>query len=666
MPVNSALVFHLAQVPIKSDYTELSQTETITIAQETDNQKTQPTPTTQTTPTTQPTPTTQTTQPTQDTIWIGWFILAWVFIAVLGMIIIWGGKKQISSFIIGKLQPHAGQKGEGFSIPIRLSNVRTKDYFRTEIHGTVYVEIENVKKASSLRSKEGKITQESVANVIRDRFDAAIRQAASENTLGELYGGKIEQWSNDEIEIDLEETLGSFSFLTEESQQRIVDRIEAANITEKLDIRQAENDFKNMIKPELQSIIDELKIGYRQGNNMVETIKSKFIEIVTQEDDEMTLDFAHQPNSETDDPKGRQKLSLKVQQYLNQGINNLGLKLHPNAVVIASIEESNNYNPNNYLDAQVLKKRTDTIQGIMLAIRDREIKTQEDIRKKELKMEKEIREKELNIETDIESEELKFKKAHLQNNQQLEKIKIDHEIEMELYNFDLEDRVEQITEKQEITTMKEIEQHKAQEEEHIQKAQKDIEIAAIQKESLILEENSVLQMRQKQLEQMIERIGILAEIGKLNSEKKRAEKLEEITTKIEMAQVERENEKMASIHTKRIRHETHIIKELAQAEQERYKAVPLSDFDSLIKLIREELLAKGQNAQLKTIKEIVESLAPQPNALGNSNIYTFSHGDGEDMNKLMRSTSGMHLISSLLNSKKGQEWLNGHSEDTGG
>ncbi len=96
--------------------------------------------------------------------------------------------------------------------------------------------------------------------------------------------------------------------------------------------------------------------------------------------------------------------------------------------------------------------------------------------------------------------------------------------------------------------------------------------------------------------------------------------------------------------------EAEIIKTLAEAEEIRYKAVPVTDVDRMVKLIRDELIGKGK---LPEITEVAKALAPQPGVLGNSSIYTFANGNGEEINKLMLSTSGMQLIHSLLDGKLG-------------
>ena len=303
------------------------------------------------------------------------------------------------------------------------------------------------------------------------------------------------------------------------------------------------------------------------------------------------------------------------------------------------------------------------------------------------KIEQQIREKELDIEEEIETQELNFQKNHLKNNNILEKQKIDCELDIEKHRSSQENQLEQDIEKAELDTTKAIETHRSEVEREIQKTQDKetatIQLAKIQEDAKVAEANKEFQIKQgkdranieaeiqkaqvqetaaiqlakieedtkvanankgfqslqAQLQQQLEKEEIQAVIEtidkekeKLTKEKERAEALEAITTAIEEARVQR------------VASEAQIIKTLAEAEEIRYKAVPINDVDRMVKLIRDELI--GQD-KLEDIVKVAQALAPQPGVLGNSSIYTFANGNGEDINKLMRSTSGMQLIHSL-------------------
>ncbi|EAZ88985.1 SPFH domain-containing protein [Crocosphaera chwakensis] len=526
MHIHSALLFHFAQVPIKSENIKLFMT--------------QPIPDTTINPKSLEVKTAQAT---------GNFLLIIliVFLAIGFIVALF--KEPLAAWMrtAGESQKQEESKQasqQEFAVSLNISDVRTEDYFRAIIQGTVYLKIDTTKNVTLLKSTDGIITNERVISFFKDTFESAIREAASSKGLDEIYKNRVQ--------------------------------------------------FSTQVKGILDGII--------QG-------------------------------------------SFLMIKY----------------VVIGNVDESNNYDPDNYFDAQALQKRMETIQLAILATRRVELAN----------------------EKLIETEELEFQKQHLQNNKTLETEKITVEFEIEKYKNSKDNELEQEIETSAINMMKTIEEYKASVEEAIQTAKRKIEKGeintridieqhrAIEEEKVVIA-NKALQIIQKQAEQEIEQAEITAtittiqaETTKLEEERLRDIKLETNTTDIEMKQVERENEKTKSIKDNRLENEVAIIQQLAGAEEKRYKAVPISDLDSLIKLIREELLAKGQDAQLTIIKQIVESLAPKENALGNSNVYTFSNSDAEDINKLMFSTSGMHLINSFLNSKLGQQWQNNLTNDNG-
>ncbi len=486
-------------------------------------------------------------------------------------------KKPLISFLFSLLRLLSGQSQEEFSVPIKISNVRTKDYFRAEIEGIVYVHIEDEIKATSLESEEGVITNHNIVNsIFKDMFYAAMRQAASAKNLLEIHTDR--------------ETFA--------------------------------NDVKRILEP---------------------IVKSSCLSV--------------------------------------------------ESVVIGSVDESNTYNPDNYFDVQGIKNRTKTVQEAILETRTAELEQKPQIREKELEIEHKIREHELRVEQEIEKKELIFQKAHLTNNQELQTKKINCEVEIEEYRNSKENELEQKIEKTELDTTQSIETHRAKVEREIQKSQnkeataiqltkieEDIKVANETKKFQILQaqhranieaeiqksqnkeataiqltkieedikvanETKKFQILQAQLQQELEEKEIQAVIDtiekekeKLTKEKERAEALEAITTAIEEARVQR------------VASEAEIIKTLAEAEEIRYKAVPVTDVDRMVKLIRDELIGKGK---LPEITEVAKALAPQPGVLGNSSIYTFANGNGEEINKLMLSTSGMQLIHSLLDGKLG-------------
>jgi uncharacterized membrane protein YqiK len=571
MQFSSALLFSLAQVPINTQDTKFSTTQPAIVAQANP----------------QPTPTEQQGGGILVPVLIGIIVILGVVVGLLFQ------KSQNSSSEPSK---------EEFVISTKISNVRTKDFFRAEIEGTVYVKIEDEKKATSLENEEGMITDDSVNAVLKDRFDAAMRQAASGTNLEEIhtnredFGGKVKAV--------LEKIVTSLGLSVQSVVIGSVDESNTYNPDNFFDAK--------VIKQRTESI----------QKSILETRKA---EVTTK-------------------PQIREE-ELKIE----QGIRKKELEI-----------------------------RRD--------IRKEELKIEQEIREEELKIEQGIRLKELEIETTIAAKELDFQKQHLIDNQTLETQKIDCGIAIEKYKGTKENELEKDIEIVELDTTKEIEKHRATIEKEIQIAkikedtelaksnkefqilqgkdmaniEKEIQLAKIAEDTAVAAANKAFQIlqvkdrediEQAEIEEVVKTIA--KEITKLQKEQERAKVLEDITTVIEMAEVERENEKTKLIKENRLALEVAIITELATAEEKRYKAVPITDVDRLFKLIRDELIDKNK---LTEIKQVVEALTPKSGVLGSSNIYTFANGNGsgEDINKLMRSTSGMQLIHSLIDGKLGE------------
>ena len=57
---------------------------------------------------------------------------------------------------------------------------------------------------------------------------------------------------------------------------------------------------------------------------------------------------------------------------------------------------------------------------------------------------------------------------------------------------------------------------------------------------------------------------------------------------------------------------------------------------------------------MEKLPELAAALAPKSGVLGNSNVYTFPGDNGEGVNQLMLSTSGMLLLNTLMEGKLGK------------
>lgn len=370
----------------------------------------------------------------------------------------------------------------------------------------------------------------------------------------------------------------------------------------------------------------------------------------------------------------RAEVSKAAKERIGNCLSPLGLNLRE--LVIGEIEESANYSPNNYFDAQALKARTEVIQPVIFGTRKIELETEEKIREQELNTEKLIREqeldigkniriKELDIGIELERKEVKHQHTSLENLEILEKveeIRIDHELSIELYrnkkekelqkqietaelNFRKETEIAELKVKQELESLRTQTEHEIQ----YKKISLDKELIDINKEFQKLQAKAHQEIEKDEIAAVIEIV--TEEQKRLEIEAKRSKAEEAVTAVIEEAKALRQQRK-AKIAADSVEDEAKAIERLAQAEGKRYQAIPPTDADRTAQIIRE--LAPKLIEKLPQVAEVVKALGPQPGILGDSNIYTFSNGNGEDLNKLMSSTNGILLVQSLLEGKLGQ------------
>ena len=365
--------------------------------------------------------------------------------------------------------------------------------------------------------------------------------------------------------------------------------------------------------------------------------------------------------------KKRQDLSQEVESSLTSSLNTLGLTV--NDIVIGNIEENENYSANNYFDAKILEERTEIIQHAIRqnriqeletqqairekeletqqAIREKELETQQAIREKELETEKKIRTDELNTEKDIrnqelttgrliENEEIEFEEHSLDNNQKIETAKLNQEKAIEVLRLQVEADI-QVAEEQENSKVEQ------------EKIKQDLAIA---------QENKQLQLLQAQVQGTVEMqelqvlITILRkEQEKLTAEIERAKTEEAVKTAIQEEKADCRH-KIAQKAAQAAKEEANAIKALTEAEGERYKLIPPNDVARIAQMIQE--LAPQLMEKLPELAEALEALAPKAGVLGDSNVYTFPGSNGEGLNQLMLSTSGMLLIKTLMEGKFGQ------------
>jgi uncharacterized membrane protein YqiK len=366
-----------------------------------------------------------------------------------------------------------------------------------------------------------------------------------------------------------------------------------------------------------------------------------------------TLDYLHTNRTEV----GKEATTI-----LGNCLNPLGLTVRE--LVIGEVEESANYTADNYFDAKAVEARTKVIQPAILATRTEELETEEKIRKQELEKGRDIRLTELAIGIELENQELIHQETSLKNLETLEKVekrKTDHELIIEKYQNEKEKELQEAIETSELALKKKLEIAELNDKKELEslkhKTEIEIQLNKLLQDTDLIEKNKTFRLKQATVNQEIETGEIAATISIISKEKERleteierAEAEQAVTTAIEKAQAERQK-LQAEIAAESVENEAKTIERLAEAEGKRYHLIPATDAERTAKMVRD--LAPQLIENLPQVIEIAKALAPQAGILGDSNIYTFPNGNGEEINKLMLSTSGMLLIQSLLNGKLG-------------
>ncbi|MCM0589570.1 MAG: SPFH domain-containing protein [Gloeotrichia echinulata IR180] len=471
--------------------------------------------------------------------------------------------------------------------------VRTKDYLRADIRVTFYVCInaseEDVLTAAARLSQNGKITPEDIKNALDKRADDAIRAAAKTKDLAEIDSDKL-------------------GFAQE---------------------------VLNLVEPDLKKV---------------------------------------------------------------------GLTL--NNIAISEILESLTYDPENFFDAQGVRLRTEIIQRSIQQKREVELATQVAIEQKELdaqkrslqitqeqesaKLEQKLQVEALKAQREREIQESKDREAATVRRTKIlqEKAVEEEEIRKKLAvqqsqieaDIALEERnkllkVAQALQKQEaeiaeITRQQTVESGKLQaqvqivESERLARlAQEDVAIAISNKKR----ESFLAQAEQAKAEESVRTAG---EVEKAE----RTKRLSLIAAEREAQERSISDRNVVEIDAFRRRRQAEIAQQAAELEAEAIRILAeakrdqdLAEAAGIQAKIAAENTISNANLTAKIITniwpelvdklpEIVTALAPQPGVLGETRIYSFpgtngSNG-GQDINKLLLSTSGLSLINTLLEEGK--------------
>ena len=396
----------------------------------------------------------------------------------------------------------------------------------------------------------------------------------------------------------------------------------------------------------------------------------------------------------------------EVLNLIEPDLKKVGLTL--NNIAISEVEESDTYDENNFFDAQGVRLRTETIQRSIQQKREVELTTQITMQQKELDTEKEARKLAQDNESDKLTRQLEIEAERAQREREIEesrarelasiqrnKILQDRSVEEEEIrrklalqqsqidaDIDLDDRNTRLkiaqTQKQQEAETAEILRQQAIESARLQA---QIEIAEGERLARIAQEDTIIAITNKKRDSFL-------------ADAQRAQAEEAVLSASQMEQAERE-QRLALIHAEqeaqqrniaernvieidafRRKRQAEIAQEAAQTEAESIRILAQAERDRDLaeaegiqaKLAAQNTISNATlTAQLiesiwpelvKRLPETLQALAPQPGVLGDARIYTFAGGNNGsangmgDINKLLFSTSGLEILTTLLDEKR--------------
>ncbi|MEO1131967.1 MAG: flotillin family protein [Cyanobacteria bacterium J06639_1] len=394
----------------------------------------------------------------------------------------------------------------------------------------------------------------------------------------------------------------------------------------------------------------------------------------------------------------------EVLNIVEPDLKKVGLTL--NNIAISEVEESDTYDTNNFFDAQGVRLRTETIQRSIQQKREVELETQVAIQQKEL----EARKLSLQIEQEKESAQLDqrlqveaaiaLKEREIQEAQERESASAQRTKILQ----------EKSVEEEEIRRKLSIQQSQIEADIELEEQQKNLKVAqalqqresdiaeierkkAIQASQLLAQAEVAEAEQQTRTVQADMAIAIAAkqkESFEAEAERAQAEEAVKTAKQIEIAQRDQqlvaiaaqqdaEKERISAnnvveIDVFRRRRQAEVARQAAELEAESIRTLADANRDrSLAEAEGVAARSRARNALnnanitadlinqvwpelSKQLPEVLQALAPQPGVIGDARIYSFpgaqNNGDGNDINKILLSTSGLKIIDSLLEEGK--------------
>ena len=315
-------------------------------------------------------------------------------------------------------------------------------------------------------------------------------------------------------------------------------------------------------------------------------------------------------------------------------------------ISLGKIDESLNYNENNYFDAQVIEMRAQRIHEANTKQRQLDLKYQLIAKKDEIETEKQLQSLEVQLRSEQLKTEAELRQLELGNSEEM--ATREDAAGKKAYERNLALQAVKLESEKQVLILEEGSKRAIETE----KIQHEIELLRKNKELV----NARLEMQQYQAEadhklEVVELdllIKILAkQQEKFVAERNRAKAAEAINTAIQEEKAlcrfltAKKAAESASV-------EAQAMNALTEAESIRYQRIPPNDSERMNRMVKD--LAPQV---MDKLPELLRALAPQPGVLGESNTYTFPEGSGESVQKLMLSTSGLLFLNTLLEGRLG-------------
>ncbi len=485
--------------------------------------------------------------------------------------------------------------------------VRTRDYLRANMRVTFYVCIsadkDAVLTAAQRLSKQGKISPEDIKDALEKRADDAIRAAAKKKSIAEIDSDKL-------------------GFAEE---------------------------VLNLIQQDLR------KVGLTLNNIAISEIE----ESDTYDENNYFDAQGVRLRTETIQKSIKQKLDVELETQREKREIELNTQVAIQQQELEAEKQSLTINKNKEEAKLTQMKEIEFLK----AQRQREVQEAKDQEQAKIERNKILQQQA------IEEEEIK-KQLAVQQSQ------IEASISLEERNKQL--RVAQTLQAQE-AEVAEIERQQTVE---ASRLRAQIAIAEADQDSQIAQQQASIAIAHKEKERFV-------------TEAERAQAEEGVKTAREVENAEREkrlslivaereaqekcitDQNVVEIDVFRRRRQAEIARQSAELEAEsirtladaqKYKAI--AEAEGRLAVIQAENALSNANRTADLLKEmmpllmpqlpdIVKSLAPQPGVLGDARIYAFpgmngnsANGNGNDINKLLLSTSGLSLINTLLDEGK--------------